>query len=315
MKIFKIAQVIPLLVFSVLLTSCNQTSKKEDKNIEATAKREKAPTKPIAQRSEEFKKYWYGGTAEITSYTLEQARYGEIREGSAVLVYVTEPFFADQQVKADEHHPDNIPVLKLNSTKNFLTGIYPYSVMNSSFYPVSDQQHAIKLSTTVQEWCGHVYVQLNNREHFDVASFSYFASEGDQKIQLAKTHLENEIWNKIRIDPNNLPLGTITMIPSMEYLRFSHQELKAYEATASINDDIGQKTYTLHYPKLERTLRITFNTAFPYYIEGWTESYKSGFGPNAQILTSKASKIKTLNRAYWKENQNRHVFLRDSLGL
>ena len=44
------------------------------------------------QLSQEFKGYWYAGKAEVSSYKLEQARYGEIREGNAVLVYVTEDF-------------------------------------------------------------------------------------------------------------------------------------------------------------------------------------------------------------------------------
>ena len=42
--------------------------------------------------SSEMKKYWYNNEAEISSYSLVQARYGEIREGKAVLIYVTETF-------------------------------------------------------------------------------------------------------------------------------------------------------------------------------------------------------------------------------
>ena len=36
--------------------------------------------------SDEVKNYWYSGTAEISSYKLTQARYGELREGEAVMV-------------------------------------------------------------------------------------------------------------------------------------------------------------------------------------------------------------------------------------
>ena len=79
--------------------------------------------------SQAFKDYWYQGKAEITSYKLEQARYGEMRDGNAVLIYVTEDFLPEVQVKADRQNAKNIPVLKLNSTKNFNTGIYPYSIM------------------------------------------------------------------------------------------------------------------------------------------------------------------------------------------
>lgn len=187
--------------------------------------------------------------------------------------------------------------------------------MNSSFYPVSDNQHAIKLTASVQEWCGQVFSQLNNRDKFEIKSFSYFESEGDQTITLDKTDLENEIWNKIRVNPKNLPIGNVKMVPSMEYLRLAHKQVKAYEAQAELNTEATLNTYKITYPDLERTLEISFSKSFPHTIENWSETYKSGFGPNAQTLTTRATKIKTLKRAYWQENKNSDVFLRDSLGL
>ncbi|MCK0189061.1 septum formation inhibitor Maf [Arenibacter sp. F20364] len=306
----------PLLLVMVLFIACKETSQNSGKTSLAENEIKNSGTEPVkTELSDEFKNYWYAGKAEITSYKLEQARYGELREGSAVLIFVTEPFLADKQVKADQSNPNNISVLKLNSTKNFLTGIYPYSIMNSSFYPVTDNQHAIKLTASVQEWCGQVYSQLNNKEKFEIKSFSYFEKEGDQNIELDKTLLENEIWNKIRINPNNLPTGSMKIVPSLEYIRLSHNELKAYDANVELISEDNWNTYKITYPELDRTLAITFSKSFPYGIENWSESYKSGFGAKAQILTSKASKLKTLKRAYWQENKNSDVFLRDSLGL
>lgn len=298
------------------ITSCKRDSRYTENGFVGNTK-----LVPIGNKvekktlSKDFKEYWYGGKAEITSYKLEQARYGEIRDGKAVLIFVTEPFLGEKQVKADRPGPGNISVLKLNSTKKFLTGIYPYSIMSSSFYPVSDDQHAIKLTSSVQEWCGQVFTQLNNRSQFEVYSYSYFESEGDHFQELEKSHLENEIWNKIRINPNNLPTGKIKIIPSLEYLRLSHKELMAYEAKTDLQNMGGESVYTINYPTLERTLTIHFSNSFPYAIESWTESYKSGFGSNAKVLTSSATKIKTLKQAYWQENKNSDVFLRDSLGL
>lgn len=271
-----------------------------------------AKTEPL---SEEFKQYWYGGKAEISSYTLKQARYGEIRDGKSVLIFVTEPFLENKQVKPDRPKDDHISVLKLNSTKDFLTGMYPYSIMNSSFYPVNDNQHAIKLTSSIQEWCGQVFTQLNNRSLFEVNSYSYFESDGDQYHELEKAHLENEIWNKIRIDPNNLPTGKIKIIPSLEYLRLAHKEFMTYMANADLQTKGEKSIYTLTYPSLERSLSIHFSSTFPFTIEHWTESYKSGFGPDADTLTSTATRIKTLKQAYWQKNSNSDVFLRDSLGL
>ena len=307
-----------LIIVSVAITSivsCN-TSIEESKEIainsDTLEKKAVLPSKPI---SEAFKKYWYAGEAEITSYKLEQARYGEVREGNAVLIYVTEPFVKSKQVKADRNYPDNIPVLKLNSTKKYLTGIYPYSIMNSSFYPVNDNQHALKVSFSAQEWCGHTYTQLNNKDKFEIQSRSYFESEGDTNVSVDKAILENELWNKIRINPTELPVGDIKIIPSLEHVRLSHTELKIYSAVASLETKNGITTYTLNYPDLERTLTINFSENFPHIIENWTDSYKSGFGAKARVLTSTATKIKTLKTPYWSQNRNKHLPLRDSLGL
>lgn len=272
----------------------------------------KEPKKPL---SEEFKTYWYDGTAEITSYELRQARYGELRDGKSVLVFVTEPFLPEVQVKADKSGAENVSVLKLNATKKYLTGIYPYSIMASTFYPVHDNQHALKTNLSVQEWCGHVYTQLNNRERFEISSHSYFEGEADQSFTLDKAVLENEIWNKIRIDPADLPLGDLKVIPSLEYFRVAHQEIQAFNASATLSTENGISTYTLDYTTIERKISIDFTADFPHTIEGWTEEFSSGFGQNTKLLTSTAKKLKRIKTAYWRQNSNEDVALRDSLAL
>jgi hypothetical protein len=141
-------------------------------------------------------------------------------------------------VKADNYSDKNTPVLKLNATKNFNTGIYPYSIMQSIFYPVANNQHALKISASIQEWCGQVYSQLNNRDDFELISHSYFQSESDQSFTIKKAWTENELWTKLRIDPNNLPIGSIEIIPSFEYLRLKHITAKAYSANAILENGI-----------------------------------------------------------------------------
>jgi len=306
-----------IIVFAVLISfteSCKEkaTIQKEElaMNLESTM-----PSNPQKPLSEEFKKYWYAGEAEITSYKLEQARYGELREGSAVLIYVTEPFHKEKQVKADGNNPDNIPVLKLNSTKNYLTGIYPYSIMTSSFYPVHDNDHAIKVSFSSQEWCGQVYAQLNNHEKFEIKAHSYFESESDVEQKLDKAVLENELWNKIRINPDGLPIGKLKIIPSMEYIRLSHKELKSYDAICSLTKNSSVNSYKITYPELNRTLEINFTASFPHSIESWSDSFKDGFGQKAKILTSTATKIKSIKSPYWRKNRKEDLPLRDTLGL
>lgn len=303
-----------IFILAIAITqSCKEEKIENSKDVAMHVSEDRpAPKKAI---SDEFKKYWYAGEAEISSYSLQQARYGEMREGTAVLIYVTEPFRKAKQVKADGSNPDNIPVLKLNSTKNYLTGIYPYSIMSSSFYPVHDNQHALKVSFSSQEWCGQVYAQLNNRDVFEINSHSYFETEADQSLTLEKTVLENELWNKLRIDPKSLPVGEIEIIPSMEYIRLSHKELKAYSAIVTLNEKKDLFTYEIVYPELDRSLKINFNSTFPYAIESWTDSFKSGFGSKAKIMTSTATKIKSLKSPYWQKNSNRFLPLRDTLGL
>ena len=265
--------------------------------------------------SDEFKNYWYSGEAEITSYNLEQARYGEIRSGDAVLIFVTEDFLPKEQVKANASGKDNVSVLKLNATKNFLTGIYPYSIMQSTFYPLNGKEHALKISASVQEWCGQVYTQLNNRKNYEIISHSYFQGEADMDLELEKAALENEVWNRLRIDPNSIPVGKLQMIPSLEYLRLSHKELKAYEVNAEFYTVENLNVYKLEYPELQRILKIYFSRSFPYTIEKWEESYPSGFGESAEILTTKAVKKQRIKSDYWNKNSNKNLPLRDKLEL
>lgn len=305
--------VIAIILILSSIGSCKDNV--ENKTNENDLAQQSVATKPKKKLSSDFKAYWYAGNAEITSYQLEMARYGEIREGKAVLIYVTEPFLANKQVKADGNDPSNISVLKLNSTKKFLTGIYPYSIMTSSFYPVHDNQHAVKVSTSVQEWCGHMYAQLNNKEKFKITSHSYFENEADQNFELEKTVLENELWNKIRINPNDLPIGNFKAIPSFEYIRLGHKEFKAYAVTATLTENEGLSTYEIKYPEFNRTLTINFTSTFPHTIESWVDTYKSGFGPNAKTMSTKATKINALKTPYWQQNKNEHLSLRDSLGL
>lgn len=307
-----------IVLFAIVVTtmdSCKESGVEENKDIALNEGTKTTIEKPKKKLSQEFKEYWYSGQAEITSYALQQPRYGQMRDGHAVLVFVTEPFSADKQVKADAHKSDNIPVLKLNSTKKYLTGVYPYSIMSSSFYPVHDNAHALKITFSAQEWCGQVYAQLNNRDQFEVMSHSYFESEADQNLTLDKVTLENELWNKIRIDPKDLPIGDFKIVPSMEYVRLSHKELKSYNANASLTENGEESEYLIVYPELQRTLKIKFSTAFPYTIEGWTETFISGYGEGAKTMTSKAKRIKSIKSPYWQKNGNEHVSLRDSLGL
>lgn len=306
----KVNNLLFYLSITLSIFSCKEAVKTTSKISNATQP-EKERLLQKQELSEEFKEYWYAGEAEITSYKLEQARYGEIREGTAMLIFVTEDFLPKTQVKANNYSEDNTSVLKLNATKNFNTGIYPYSIMQSTFYPVANNQHAIKISASIQEWCGQAYSQINNRDDFEVMSHSYFQGEADQSFNIEKTWTENELWTKLRIDPKSLPTGNLDIIPSLEYTRLFHEVVKSYNANAELKND----SYTITYPDLNRVLKINYNSQFPYEILSWEETISTGVGASAKTLTTKATKLASIKSDYWTKNSNDDKDLRAILKL
>jgi hypothetical protein len=295
------------IFLSMFLLACENSEGNLIPNSETTAKGIPSADKK-RELSEAFKNYWYAGEAEITSYKLSQERYGELRIGTAVSIFVTEDFLPNEQVKADYPAQENISVIKLNQTKNFITGIYPYSIMTSTFTPTNTKNNALKISHSVQEWCGQVYVQLNNRDNFEIQSHSYFQGEADQQFNLEKTWLENDIWSYIRMNPEQLPTGDFTMIPSFEYFRMSHKDIAAHEVSASVVVGDSISNYELVYPSLKRRLKIYFSSHFPYTIERWEETHANG-------LRTSAEKMKRLKTAYWNQNSTNFESLRDTLRL
>lgn len=273
----------------------------------------------------DFSGYWYAGEAELNRYELQQSRYGEVREGDAVMIFVTEDFLPETQVKYEGRPaPDSpVSVLKLNATRKFLTGIYPYSTMTSVFTPVNpDEAGTYKVTTTSQEWCGHVFMQLNRRdEGYKGAYFSYFQGEGDRAFELPDVVLEDEIWTRIRLRPEALPTGEISALPGTLYLRLMHKDLGPYEATATLDDhsddslsDKPLKRYRLEYADLNRTLEIVFEAEFPHAILAWEET-TGPLGGHGGEQTTRAVRTHAIKLDYWNYNALDDTKLRDRLGL
>lgn len=268
-----------------------------------------------------FEDYWYQGKAEITSFTLQQAHYGEIHQGNAVMIFVTEDLSEHKQVKLDdpESADDAVPVLKLNASREFTTGIYTYEMMTSVFTPVDREQHpySLKVTNSSQEWCGQSFTQINKTDQgYDYRLFSYFESEGDQKHQLKRHWLEDEFWTMIRISPDKLPTGEQQVIPGTIYQRLSHAKVKAY--TAEITQDTSHATvvdYIIDYPELERKLEIRYEKKFPYKIQSWIETRKSDKGKDGEELITRAIRDKTLMTDYWNKNNVKDASYRSKLNL
>jgi hypothetical protein len=298
-------QKILILLLTLSLLNCSNTAISDKNNTENQANI--TPTTP------EFNAYWYAGKAELCRYELDQARYGEMRKGDAVLVFVTEPFSKKKQVKLD--NPDANPsdvsnVLKLNFSKKFDTGIYPYSILTSSFTPVDGSEKTLKVSCSVQEWCGHAFSQINKvKDGYDAKYFSYFESEGDQSEKLSNAISEDGLWQTIRINPTQLPLGKVNLIPSLVYLRLAHQPMKSVEANISLGkSNFNQKAvnqYVITYPN--RVLKIYFDEKFPFTIEGWEETYKEWNNE----MTTRGTLKKVLLSDYWSHHNHADDAMRE----
>jgi hypothetical protein len=185
-----------------------------------------------------FWSYWGDNKAELNGYALIQPRYGALRKGTAVLIFVTEDFSDSLRVKAEpgNHDRDDIvPVLKLNFSREFQTGIYHYNVLSSTFVRAATALPppwpVVKTSLSVQEWCGHVYQQWIARAgELTGELHSYFDQEADQKLKLllpASGILEDQIPVLVRGVGGNWMLPGETrafpFLPSSLRARFQHR--------------------------------------------------------------------------------------------
>jgi len=230
-------------------------------------------------------------------------------------VFAREPFHQDRQVKDESGTGGGFQVLKLNSTRNFLTGVYPYHTMVSVFQPFETESagEALKVTTSVQEWCGHVFMQTNRRNGaLTTMVNSYFEKEeGSEFVETGKVWLEDEVWTGLRLDPKGLEVGEILMVPGSLFTRFAHIEPTAQKAVAQwVKSEKGENLiYQIDYPDSGRVLAIEIEKNAPYYIQGWSE------GLRGQKMTTARLTHRRENAEYWSENSAGDERLRKELGL
>jgi hypothetical protein len=267
-------------------------------------------TCPFLGANDRVRDFWFNG-AEINRYDLSQSRYGQAHPGHAEFIFVTEPFLTQQQVKDERGLHPATDVLKLNALRTFNTGIYSYRTMTSTFRPIdlATYPHALKTTTSVQDWCGHAFQQINRRgTGWSVELRSYFENEGDQNTELSESWLEDELWLLVRLDPEELPTGLIRVVPGALTTRFAHQPIQPRQAVGKLVTGLKQSTYTLSYPDLQRSLEIHFDSAFPHIIRSWEE--RSSQGITKAVLTHRI-----MNSAYWSEHAPSDRDKRQQLGL
>lgn len=271
----------------------------------------------FAKEHASFDTYWYQGSAELTRYALRQARYGEYHDGEAVLIFVTEDFLPGPQVKQERgESPTAISVLKLNAYRRFYTGIYPYTLMTSSFTPATtEDSRTLKVSSSMQEWCGNVYSQINRRaDGLRVQLHSYFQDAADQESTLPDSPLEDGLWAQIRIDPSKVQLGEQQLIPGLDYIRMRHKGLRPYPAKVSAERNVETdlvdhplSAVRVKYAHIGRELTIYHEPEFPYVIQAWEET----IGPQRTT----AVRSHAIIDAYWKHNSKADSSYREALGL
>lgn len=163
-------------------------------------------------------------------------RYGEEPKGEEVMIFMTEGFSKRKQVKFEnptDAVKNAMKVMKLNLSRDFVTGVYPYHTFLSVFTLVYADLNSPKIKASVTEWCGQSFIQLNSKNNkYLVKLFSYFESGGYQELSVSAM-AQDEIFNLIRINPDLFPTGHLKLIPSLIYNRFTHHPLNAESAVIS----------------------------------------------------------------------------------
>ena len=272
---------------------------------------------------------WGDGNAEVSSYDLIQPRYGELHPGGAVLIFVTEDFSWSERVKADPSaHPatDIRKVIKLNATRDFQTGIYPYHVLTSTFLRLEAGDSmaaltAIKVNFSAQEWCGTVFDELTMAAGaLHVVSHTYFDSDTRAALDLpipAGTVYGDSVPVLIRgLEGPWLAPGqarTVPWLPTQMQQRFSHtspalEEAVIRRAPAPESHTTPAGTYVVD----RYTVAVTGGETTTWFVES---------APPARIIgwsstTGEQAALRGSDRLpYWQLNNRGDADARARVGL
>lgn len=257
-----------------------------------------------------FWSHWGDGLAEVASYDLVHPHYGAERRGTAVAIFVTEAFDAEQRVKVNSG--EGVLVMKLNLVEDFPTGVYDYNLMTSAFVALEPALGRpagtpYKISFSAQEWCGQSWQQWL----FDPASIrrtahSYFQDEADEESVISlhpKGVAEDALWHWARgfSGPMLEPGGKadLRMLPAMKRLRQSHEDpgwvaatLTRSSAPETIEVPAGSfevEKFTASSPGFSRAFFV--EAAAPHRIIRWETSE----GETAELVGAERME-------YWKMN-------------
>ena len=263
----------------------------------------------------DFYAHWGDGKAELSSYKVVQPRYGELRRGYGVLVFVTEDINRETFIKVESPTlaKDRLYVLKLNNMLKFNTGIYDYSVMTSVFSAVEGLQgnrsfELCKITLSAQEWCGHVFEEVQMRQgRLQGALNSYFEREGRQRYELpAAGSFASEDHLLILVRELRGPIlaageeQVVQLLPALWQLRALHRPrdlvqarlAKGHEERIEVGgDSLAAIPWRLATEGREKTIWV--ERAYPRRILSWRDSA----GGRGELLV-------TLREPYWQLQSN-----------
>lgn len=219
--------------------------------------------------NKKFMDYWQNNKPEVVKYELkEDSVY--VGEGSLT--------FRLDYVKG-VNKDDSVQVLKSDFIGKIKKENYDYSAMTSTYLPLnlSIRPHAMKIINSVQEPEETAFLVLSQiPKSYEINSKNTFKVKTKEHFILERKNLEDELWTKIRMNPDNLLVGDIEIIPSFAFWQSVRKSPEVCEAKAELNNYTGTefkgtklKNYTLNYPDLKRSLSIIFEQGFPHEIVGW----------------------------------------------
>jgi hypothetical protein len=257
---------------------------------------------------EGFWDHWGDGRAEISGYALVQPRYGSLRRGEAVLVFVTEDFTRATRVKSDGGHGDEYPVLKLNDVRTFQTGIYDYRTMTSAFVAL-DGSHPPGIA--------HDQIVVSG-EQYERTLHSYFDGEAD-RVERERIPAGGVFEDSLPVYVRGLagtlaPPGkevAIRLLPSRLHDRIAHVDPIWRDATLQRGNPYDVTVPAGTFAVVDWTLSVgdrsavwAVEEAAPHRIIRWSTSE----GERA-VLTG------SVREPYWEQAGVRFEARREALGL
>jgi hypothetical protein len=275
-----------------------------------------------------FDARWHDGRAELDGYRYSIVRYGQRRQGQAVMIYVTEPWSRSKRVKvedASKNPADVFDVLKLNLVRDFQAGIYDYNTMVSLFVRTQDFS-PVELSFTSAEWCGNVYAKVEFDDRVKETRYSYFEDEtGTRSLDRPRDGVaQDALFVLLRgLKGEFLAPGLerrISLLSGILESRLRHQPLEWVSARTvraatpvSVGVPAGKWSNAVYYE-----VKVENGRTGRFWIEPdgdrrilkwtWTESGRDEASESGELTG-------TLRTAYWKENGPGNEKLLQQLGL